>query len=1623
MQIDNEKNKMENLINIVFNNEKLIHIFTDLFWGIIKFKEKKNTDSLKNLGECCEHSHKVLFLKLRRVMSEKIYLDFFPKTRDWEVNEKLQNEIFPPLGIDNIDLLKLTREIVLKWNEVKHEFKRGSYSNFKTKEILTYCISSLKLFLIMVQLFRKVKKIKQFKIESEFPLLFDQNENEVINIFLDIVFTRKFRNLLFQKSILDLNDVSNSRVLQIYIPFYVFSHLRIEIILLKTSVYPFRPVGPYLIDFEKGNWIYVSINARFIKKLLEIMEKSILLSAMSGTGKTVISRWIGYRFYKKGYSVFYIDCLELKAGKVESILDQILILNEKNPLNNLFIFENIHILDDDLKNKLVKCKDKTLCLITERVFEEVGEKNGDFYNKFMDYQKIQLSINHWSFKKTIKGIINLNSKYDMVVTNQLKYIGNQNLWIYAIILKLFQEFSDFKQGKSIIKIFADHQLIGEKISDYFQNLLCKKPIKILSSEEAKYLNHINYFLGILSIFSEYEMWVEENFFNYLFSIKDESPLGLYNSKIRINEETLKKVQAFLIDNFEIKERTVNVKPGIKQKEFKIPHSQMAIIYRNTILSVIEKSYPGLQDNIFNLYVFQGNYYGHLLNNKYAKISITNNQESLQGEVFSFMKCKQYTAIGNMDLFLSKFLESIKNHSLRELNIFIEGCLYSKIIYDDEKEYVYTLLDKLVILNNYFWEQKINRTNPRNLYYFLESLRDYLGSEYFIQFFERFNSIILKKMSEAKLDLIIKLMFSLFKESESMIQAYRKDLKQLILRNKEPYNNFISSITFIENFEKITQAHIHIRTIIEKKLNQYLFSSDLKTDNLILSRSSGRRGLFLSIYYDFLEKVIGEIKITQMFKEKLFKSNLGQFYTFIINLADHKSETTNKIVDLFFEDIKLLFEKSDLKNISELLIEIRFYNELVDGFKNLLFENWDWFLNLISKFNAFDIMYHYQSISKGFLEIIDTRYRNKFDFFIKSIIIDKVRDYHKLLVKKYEIYKLLIKNDLLTQIKDEIYSLFTISINNILKNPSNKLDNIYIVFKEFQSNSSAFSIFTSDYNFSFINSNNEFKQFVVNGKENSLFKLMSILENNTHDWFKSFIETHSNFLKEKYGNKYEVAHLCSREGREYLKEIPYMVKNLDIESINAIYNSTFRMWYPIKHSIHATDLLIKVHDAFLREINQNISSHQNLFLSNDMSKKLATIDSITLFNFIIILDKFHPDLLQKIYNQFQQIILTSLRGTPINTLILIGIFEIFQFSIFNLKRFSNTFLKKGFLPELLNSSIRNLDLFSLRVYTSYLSNSYLTRKERSDEIELLKEKMNFKRSFNNSKLLHIALALHRGSISLLKKPAALLFFKGQRQTRQIRLDPKEFEALTTAMDFTKDDKQKELTHISLNNFPFDEDIILKTPIFYTDFILEKIKDSNLHDISQYFETLASWVELDDRLLSPPLEFLKYFNSDLFSKTVKKANIEDVFYFFEVFLKLYPKIANKLWEKHHNYFKKEKFVKIIKEMYYKHVFEFYTLRYRDLSQIPFDIIEIIKKSFRNHDVAEIILILADFDEENLEFHLDNFKDDIKDIIQKSSRQEVVHALQQYSLSKNKEKLEVIYNKLPYIETKKKERYFFE
>lgn len=142
-----------------------------------------------------------------------------------------------------------------------------------------------------------------------------------------------------------------------------FNEFKFENILYSREVKPFRPDGPKIIDFEKEEWVYIPksfINFNF--------NKIAILGGYSGTGKSVIARYIGYySMHLRNKSVYYIDFLELNKNDKDNLvenIDSIII----NPLfkqatnifrNILFIFENIHDPEINKINFLRKLKTLT----------------------------------------------------------------------------------------------------------------------------------------------------------------------------------------------------------------------------------------------------------------------------------------------------------------------------------------------------------------------------------------------------------------------------------------------------------------------------------------------------------------------------------------------------------------------------------------------------------------------------------------------------------------------------------------------------------------------------------------------------------------------------------------------------------------------------------------------------------------------------------------------------------------------------------------------------------------------------------------------------------------------------------------------------------------------------------------------------------------------------------------------------------------------------------------------------------------------------------------------------------------------------------------------------------------
>ena len=86
-------------------HDLLREILKDLLWAIIRFKEGRKIDSIKNLRESIDHSHKFLFELLNPLLNNPYNL-YRNEEKNWKYGEILKNDIFPYLNINGSSLLE-----------------------------------------------------------------------------------------------------------------------------------------------------------------------------------------------------------------------------------------------------------------------------------------------------------------------------------------------------------------------------------------------------------------------------------------------------------------------------------------------------------------------------------------------------------------------------------------------------------------------------------------------------------------------------------------------------------------------------------------------------------------------------------------------------------------------------------------------------------------------------------------------------------------------------------------------------------------------------------------------------------------------------------------------------------------------------------------------------------------------------------------------------------------------------------------------------------------------------------------------------------------------------------------------------------------------------------------------------------------------------------------------------------------------------------------------------------------------------------------------------------------------------------------------------------------------------
>lgn len=314
----------------------------------------------------------------------------------------------------------------------------------------------------------------------------------------------------------------------------------------------FRRGGPVKYHFEKGLMVKREKVNEILKDFTDENDPKYiqLLKGGAASGKTVISRFIGYDFLKKGWNVYRIAIEEIKLDDVRDVLYALNYL-ENTAKNNLVLIEDLHkkdLVSISLIEGLTNINRKTKYLLTTR--NELWDNFDYHQHSIIDRCEIR-ELTKEDFKSDVKEIIKnffnhqiknieeeFNKNFNENCNNIIKKSKN-NLWLVSYFLKAWMPNK------------------GIDLDSVYENIY--NDINKLSKEFKRYnLNGVPETLLTIAPFSMFEIGVCRSFLHENFD------------KINVNPKTLEKLEEY----GEIKE--IN---GF----YYVTHSTLAQLYIETAL--------------------------------------------------------------------------------------------------------------------------------------------------------------------------------------------------------------------------------------------------------------------------------------------------------------------------------------------------------------------------------------------------------------------------------------------------------------------------------------------------------------------------------------------------------------------------------------------------------------------------------------------------------------------------------------------------------------------------------------------------------------------------------------------------------------------------------------------------------------------------------------------------------------------------------------------------------------------------------------------------------------------------------------------------------------------------------
>ncbi len=1666
--MEDEIERLERYLKESLKDNKLSQILKYLIKGIVKYKDGDLEDSIHIFGKCivlCQgHLVKVLITNY----SKKKQIKEPSRGKPSFYFNTLYYTLFKDLKIKDLNIVSEARRIYTLRSEDEHKEttnKKHHPPRNKFPEIIS---NNIKHFLLVkfvrdyltglynnfrfyqskrdrAQYFTKRFQEDQISIEDSFTILFQKHSEEFNSKFIDLLFTTDIRNSLREGKIIKEKNIRSSPFLKKFFPLVPFSDYRIENILNSKDVIPFRPDGPHIEDFKSEKWIFIPQCARNIIELFKLKKYSILISAPSGYGKTVIARYLGYVYSKNSYKVFYFDFLNHGKLELKNFIDQIYYNNNllNNSISLLFVFENIHILnkiiEKDILKKLDLIKDRLFCVFTRRIFQDQDSKLDLTFKKNQIVNLGRTSIN---FTLTIRGMIDKNAP-NLRIASQLKNYNFGNLWVHAIILKTYNSILKNKEDLSLIEIFKDTKLIGDGIAKYFRQLLLSKNTEIIPYNNDDYRNGIKFLLAIISIFSEFELWVEKDFIKIIMNIDSPTPLGRLNKILNLEKEIFKDITSFLMKVHEIESIQIKYKEIFNKLEFRIPHSQMALIYKNCYLNTFESLFPGLINEIINLYILEGIHYGQFVYERSLtclRTGIENNLRYFKEIYLSISKILGVeSGFGNK---VSKLKELILKNSITELNRFLLGFsnLTSinlkkrfKEFHNIDKEALKEFQELVLFDKAYFikiigkmfedqrflldpsWKNKIKQTDTMQLDDFLHEIGDYLNAECCVRFIVEFKEEIFEKFKQFGGIYYLVLIINLINYPRETWNELFIEIQEQIKKSNPSYKELKNlGGDYYDFFSKFDKTHF-IYPVFQMYIRNFIIHASLEEQMKILSDIMGHhRDFFPEIYLNYFKDYyfnsdLEDINFNSIFDDFIINNSLNNILAFLNRMTLYHNHLGDILLEKHQQIIKTKIESKEIKDVLDFFDGV-FNSEMSPSVTETVFlVDWEWFRNLFINLELEDLSKVFNA-NRYVLNSMPNKYKNDLYELLASLTKQKIQRHYENLEDKVKIYELLDKDNKTYYIDEkydnEILSIFRDEINTSLEHQ--KLRYYNNIFKKIDSqiflNENTKKIWDIE---KFI-LNIKFQGIVLDSEINEINEFFIVILEQFYPIAKKVVKTYNALLTKELNVEIFVEIAIPENFNTETKNVLIALKEKDFTKFCILCNS-----YVGKYEIYGVPLIHFTNN--LPNIKEIVLISKNKFFLDEMKDFLLEMHPFHIFNFLIILFKLNETFYHEFLIAFYEVIKEKLQVIQLHEALItkltaiLGIYHLPLSFLSKLDELLN--LDFSLMSEFLNG-LNSLDILTFRVLSMRFPHTF------KENINLC----DFNKILNNSSLTQIALGLvnYHAQLSIINPPNPYVLYNPRLL---FEVDSIIFERLTKHIKTFIKNNILELERMN----EIEVEYYIKNFEFFSGFMLEKLKNAPLNELIFYFRTVNTWGEYLENTGIIPLsnEFIKYLNSGSFNDKFLNLTIPEMFKFTTSITPNLRNLPLKLYKENQDLFLSEDYITNLTPYSFMIVFSFYTVLQENIELLTNTHIKFLKEKLLESNFYTLISLFKSASEEKINFLFGAFMGELEEVIRNSSRSEIWVSLGNYFHIQTDidSFISWLVENFPFFNEKLNERYFFD